>query len=333
MKTLARIALAFILTVAGAPAGALEPLTDLPPVLRNQVVVTGDVVHLSDIFDGIAEADDPVVAYAPAPGRRAVFDANWLARAAARNNLTWRPTSRLDRIVVERDTVTLGQLEIADILRQTPEVQALGDDVELVLSNRNARIHLAAENPGDVAVDTVTVDPDNGRLSATLLVPGGTNRTGHRLNVAGRVYPVMQVPVPAATLRPGQPIRAKDLTWARVRTAKIRGNFATGFDELVGMAPRRPLTPDVPVRLSDLRSEDTIGRGASVTIVFQTPVMLLTASGRALDAGTRGEVIRVQNLHSGKTIDAKVVAPDRVSVLAPNQLALGQPAALNGEAQ
>ena len=326
MKTLARIAFAIVFA-AGSPAAALEDLTDLPPVLRNNVVITGDLVRLSDIFDGAGAVDDPVIAYAPAPGRRAVFDANWLARAAARNGLAWRPNSRLDRVVVERDTITLGQLEIADLLRQTPEVEALGDDIELVLSNRSARIHLAAEAPGEVAVDAVMVDPDSGRLSATLIVPGAGNRSPHRLSVAGRVHPMMQVPVPAATLRPGQKIRAEDLTWTRVRTAKIRGNFATGFDELVGMAPRRPLTPDAPVRLSDLRSENTVPRGAAVTIVFETPLMRLTAGGRALDAGTRGQVIRVQNLHSGKTIDAKVIAPDRVAVLAPNQLAA------SGEAQ
>ena len=322
MKILARIAIPLILLTG--PATAAEPLIDVPPVLRNQVVITGDVVRLSDIFDGTDVAQDPVIAYAPAPGRRAVFDANWLARAAARNGLDWRPTSRLDRVVVERDTITLGQLEIADLLRATPEVEALGDEVELALSNRSARIYLAAEDPGQVTVGTITVDPDSGRLSATLIVPGGTNRGDHRLNVAGRVYPVMQVPVPAATLRPGQVIRATDLTWTRVRTAKVRGNFATGFDELVGMAPRRPLTPDVPIRLTDLRSEDTVTRGAGVTIVFQTPVMLLTASGRALDAGSRGEIVRVQNLQSGKTVDAKVIAPDRVAVLAPNQLATSQ---------
>ena len=67
--------------------------------------------------------------------------------------------------------------------------------------------------------------------------------------------------------------------------------------------------------------QDAVNRGTGVTIIFESPTMLLTVSGRALDSGARGEVIRVKNLQSGRTVDATVISPNEVAVFSPNQTA------------
>ncbi len=326
--TLASAAFALTLVFGGAPAigESLDQTLDLPPVLRDQVTVNDDVIRLSDIFDGVDVTADPIVAYAPAPGRRAVFDANWLARLATRNDLSWRPTSRLDRVVVERATITLGADELTEIILAEPAIQDLGDQVEVVLSNRSARIYLAADNPGDVRIDNLSVDSENGRFRATLLMPSDSAGRAGRVDLSGRIHPIIRVPVPSATLRPGDVIAADDITWTTVRTASVRDNIVTGLDQLVGRTPRRPLNPDMPVRLTDLIIQDAVNRGTAVTIVFETPAMLLTVSGRALDSGARGDVIRVQNLQSGRTIDAKVISPDQVAVFSQTTRQLAQTA-------
>lgn len=312
--------LALNLLFAAAPAGAQDPL-ELPPVLREQVTVNAGVIRLSDIFEGTTVAGDPIIAYAPAPGRRAVFDANWLARVAARNEVPWRPTSRLDRIVVERAAITLGPDELVEIIRAEPAIRRLGDDVEITLSNRGARVFLAADTPGEVFVDTLTVDAKSGRFRATLVLPEDAARRTKRIDLAGRVHRVMRVPVPRATLRPGELIGAQDMTWTTVRTASVRDNVVTGLDQLIGRTPRRPLSPEMPIRLTDLMVQDAVNRGTGVTIVFESATMFLTVSGRALDSGALGEVIRVKNLQSGRTIDAKVISADQVAVFTANQTA------------
>jgi flagellar basal body P-ring formation protein FlgA len=42
--------------------------------------------------------------------------------------------------------------------------------------------------------------------------------------------------------------------------------------------------------------------------------MLITARGRAIDDGAKGEVVRVQNTRSRKTIEATVAGPSRVTI-------------------
>ena len=103
------------LALVAAPAAAIGDTAGAPTAqpggahavaLRHQAVVDDNVVRLDDIFDaefaGLGLDPATTIAYAPLPGRRAVFDAGWLARVAYRHRLPWRPTTRLDRIIVER---------------------------------------------------------------------------------------------------------------------------------------------------------------------------------------------------------------------------------------
>jgi flagella basal body P-ring formation protein FlgA len=58
-------------------------------------------------------------------------------------------------------------------------------------------------------------------------------------------------------------------------------------------------------------------------MIYRTPAMLLTATGRSSEAGSTGDIIRVTNSQTRTTIDARILGPDRVEVVAGEQVALG----------
>ena len=60
-------------------------------VLRESVSVKSKLVRLNDLFSGTGEKADIAVAYAPVPGKRAIFDSRWLYRVARAYGLSWRP--------------------------------------------------------------------------------------------------------------------------------------------------------------------------------------------------------------------------------------------------
>ena len=104
---------------ANARDSIVHPRAELS--LRRQIVIDQDTIRLGDLFDGQISAvagvtADTVVAYAPEPGRRAIFDAEWLSRLAQRLRLNWRPATRLDRRFRHR---TL-KPQSADPYRQPP---------------------------------------------------------------------------------------------------------------------------------------------------------------------------------------------------------------------
>jgi flagellar basal body P-ring formation protein FlgA len=59
-----------------------------------------------------------------------------------------------------------------------------------------------------------------------------------------------------------------------------------------------------------------------VTIILQTPHMVLTVQGRASEDGAKGDTIRLLNLQSKKAIEGVVVGPDLVRVDTAPRLAL-----------
>jgi len=75
------------------------------------------------------------------------------------------------------------------------------------------------------------------------------------------------------------------------------------------------------VHRSDLQAPVTVSKGMLVTMIFRSASMVLTASGRALEAGSTGDFITVRNTQTNATIDAKILGPNRVGVDALRQLA------------
>ena len=299
--------------------------------LRRQIVVDQDTIRLGDIFDGRINAAagvtaDTVVAYSPQPGRRAIFDAEWLSRLAYRLRLNWRPSTRLDRVVAERTSTLINGDAVRDTIAREIAERGFGEEFDIELSNQNLLIHIDSRLPGTIGIASLSVDPSTERFNAIITVPAGDPRA-RRITVAGRMFALLDVPVPVATLRPGETIRADDIVWKPVRARLVRDNTVTDAKDLIDMEPRRALRQDTPVRRADLRRPQTVSKGNIVTMLYETNALSLSATGVAESSGTDGDIIRVRNRQTKLVIDARITGPDRVEVLILPQLAANQSAA------
>ncbi|MCB9948863.1 MAG: flagellar basal body P-ring formation protein FlgA [Rhodospirillaceae bacterium] len=132
---------------------------------------------------------------------------------------------------------------------------------------------------------------------------------------------MVDVAVPGRRLRSGEVIGADDIAWISVPAGEIQDGMAIDADELIGMSPRRVIAADQPVRRSDLRAPLVVHRGDSVAMVLQAPGLQITARGRSLVDGAVGDVVRVVNIDSNRTIDAVVTGPGTVAVVSAATLA------------
>jgi flagella basal body P-ring formation protein FlgA len=71
------------------------------------------------------------------------------------------------------------------------------------------------------------------------------------------------------------------------------------------------------IRQADVAKPELVGRGETVTIVFQVPGITVSIVGKAVEPGALGDIISVTNVQSKHTIQATVIGPGRVSVNAP----------------
>jgi flagella basal body P-ring formation protein FlgA len=161
-----------------------------------------------------------------------------------------------------------------------------------------------------IAVDEIDFDPRSRRFTA--MVESGLER----MQVAGRFVATLHVPVPRQRLAAGRAIEPADIQLVEMEASRLAGDIVDVAEDVVGMAAKRDLAPGQPIRARDLTRPILVAKGAMVTMVLQSPLMTLTAAGRAVEGGGRGDVITVLNLQSKKSVFATITGPN-MAVVAP----------------
>ena len=283
------------------------------PALRPSAVVAGTVIRLGDLFADAGAAASDVVAPAPPPGSRTMFNANWLAATAREHHLAWEPASRFDQAVVERATRSIGADVVIARLREEIAQRRPGEDLELQLDDRALRLLVPAEASGEIAIDDLSIEARSGRFSAMVTAPAGGAEAAPR-RISGRLIRMVTLPVLQHAMMPGDTIAARDLGTARLADERVTADALANARELLGKTPRRPLRAQEPLRLGDVQVPLVLRKGDLVTIVLETATMRLTTEGRALEDGAMGAAIHVANTRSGRVIDTRVAGANTVTV-------------------
>ncbi len=282
--------------------------------LRSHTIVHGDMVRLGDLFDDAGAKSEALVLRAPAPGRKMTVEGRWLRSLARAYRLNWQPAPGIDQTIVERSSNPVEHTQILAAVRHALEHRAgQTGPFDVTLETPSLTIHLPIDTPASVSVRQLRLDKRSLRFTATLLAPA--DQPGARtVPIAGRVHPLVSVPVLARRLRSGDIIRKDDIKQQMMRRSRIGNTTVLDPEKIVGMGARRTLRIDMPVRRGDIREPVLVARHSLVIMKYQTANMVITAQGKARENGTRGETIRIQNTGSGKTIEGVVIGPGMVAV-------------------
>ena len=289
--------------------------------LRESAKIDGKVIYLGDLFSNTGDKANIALAYAPKPGKRAVFDARWLSRVAKAYQLDWRPMGQRDRIVVQRVSSVITQDEIAEQLRDVLADQGADPDMEINFSNRQLRLHTAGTGNGEIGFEDIAYDPRTNRFAVVIFAPAG-DPSAPRIRVTGRMYPTTEIPVAARRLLKGDLITKSDIRWTRVRSGRLQNDAVSSLEDLIGKSPRRGIREGQTFRSSAIQDPILVEKGSLVTIILQARQMYLTAQGKAMQSGSDGDVIRISNTQSNKTIEAEIIGAGRVAVRQSTLLAL-----------
>jgi flagella basal body P-ring formation protein FlgA len=317
MNKLALIALSAALSIAAtASCNTAEAAT-----LRTDTTISGDTIRLGDLFDDVMGKEDQPVGRAPAPGRRATYDATYLLRIASYHQVSWRPGSQFDRAVVTRTSSVVNAAMVRGAVEAELAARADADRLDIDLDNKLLEVHLPADQPATMKLESITFDQVQGRFSAVLVAPAEGNEQT-RTAITGRAAALVEVPVLTRRVKPGEVIAASDIGYMEVRLNRMSAELLRDTADLIGQTPRRLITANTPVRTRDLQQPQVVTKGSLVTMVLQHRSMTLTAQGKALEAGSDGQVIRVVNTMSNRTVEAVVTGPNQVSVGKPVATAL-----------
>lgn len=255
---------------------------------------------------------------APSPGHKAVLTGEMLGTRLAATGLdlggvTWQvPPS----VVVTTAAQNVGgdrlQAAALEAVRRQLGVAEGDDEVTISPLGMTAdcaaplgRLELKAEVPGGVRYNAPTT------AVVTVAVDG---RAFTNISVRFNVKAYQQVVVAARNIAAREEITFDALRSERREVGRISG-YITDAAKVVGLTARRPIMAGAPLTEAAVDKPLVMKRGTAVAIVVKMGDMAVTAGGVAMQDGREGEVIRVQNVSSQRTVTARVVDANTVQVI------------------
>lgn len=322
VPVIAMIAVGIQPAMAGS-AGTEPPVSEIASlgteatVLNDHIVVDARVVRLGDLFTNAGEKAEVSIAYAPAPGERAVLDARWLYRVARAYKLDWRPLSAMTQAVVERASITIPRDEVKSRILFELADHGVTENMDVEFASRFGEIYLPASAEPTVSIENMVFQERTGRFSAVIVAGSGTDMT--RVRTTGRAYRTVDVPVLKTRVLRGDLITENDLEWIKMKAERVQPNVLVDMSELIGKTPRRGIRAGFPIRDNDVSRPVLVEKNSLVTIIHQVPNMILTAQGKAMQDGADGDIVQIKNGRSNQIVEAEVIAPGRVAVKSLSQ--------------
>jgi flagella basal body P-ring formation protein FlgA len=281
--------------------------------LKEQSIVTGDMITLGDLFSGLDYNTERVLGAAPRPGTEMVLNAQTLMRVAIAMDLDWRPGSASDYITIKRAATLVPQETIETSLRTALEDKGLTGSYNLEFTSGKMEIILPPDMPAQAEIANVSYNADNSWFEADVMAPSAAN-VHQQIRVSGKIERLVDVPVLLDTLSVGSVIRERDIQIVAVPAHSINHDVILSAQDLVGQTPRRMVIAGKPIKVRDVESPRIVNRGDQVTMIYKSGGMQLTARGKAMDFGSKGDNVRVVNEQSNRSIDAIVSGEQEVTV-------------------
>jgi flagella basal body P-ring formation protein FlgA len=115
------------------------------------------------------------------------------------------------------------------------------------------------------------------------------------------------LPVPRATIYPGQILSADDMSSRQFRvTSQSVLGIATEAGDIIGKQARRRLLAGKPVPMSALEDPILIKRGSQAIAIYEDSGLSISIQVQALEDGSENDMILVRVSDTGKVLHARV---------------------------
>lgn len=298
----------FVFLVAGARMA-------LAAELRSTSVVTDSVLRVGDIFSGLDTTKaNSVLGPAPQPGKEMVLNAATLMRLAKALELDWRPATTADQIVIRRSATVIGKDIIEKLVNEKLFEEGLTGDYRMSMANTVTDIVLPQEMPAQAEISQFRFDPQKDVFEATVSAPSASQPV-LEMAISGTVERLVNVPVLKESLKNGDIIGHADIDFIKLPQKDVQRDFILKGETLNGMTPRRMVMAGKPIRDLELENPQIVTRGAGVTLVYKEGPMILSARGKSMQNGARGDLVRVINLNSNRSLEGIVTAENEITIV------------------
>ncbi len=280
-----------------------------------EVTVTGEVIRLGQLVEGLDQGGDIALFKAPAPGTRGTIRIARILAAAREYGITDFAAGGIQVVHISRPARTIKRADMAQAVNQALQQRGITSNLDIVLDEHVAPrlVDVARREP--LRVMKVTRDPAAGRFEAHLAL--ADDQASETWSVTGAVLETREVVTLVNDVGRGETIKEKDLTIQRRPAAQVDKDALSAASDLLGMVPRRNLRAGESIRSADVARPILVEKNQLVSVTYASRGLTLSMRGRAQSNGALGENIRVQNPQSKRFAEGVVSGPGQVTISAP----------------
>ncbi len=171
-------------------------------------------------------------------------------------------------------------------------------------------------NVGKAHVRSEELEVNNISYDGKMFQADCLSSKGKQFIIGGKFDEAIEVPALKSDSKLGYIITEDDLVNIKVSKSKNLKHVITNSEEVIGKELKRNVAANKVISKNDMRLKTLLAKGDEVKIVYQKNRLQIEARGQALESGGQDELIRVKNLDSNKTLQARIV--DSQTVLLGN---------------
>lgn len=209
--------------------------------------------------------------------------------------------------------VSLDRAALVGLLTEALHDKVDGASWTVLPGQSTISLKLPADGHGMARVADITYEKSRNFFTASLTAGEDV------VTVTGRVNTQISLPVPVRRIELGEVVRAVDLEDQLWPADRVSGDAIQDAGSLIGKEARRALLVGQPLRRADVQAERLVLRGKPVTVEVRSPILHMSMQGRAQQDGAKGEVVRILNTQSNRTIEAVVIGSGLVEVNLPQE--------------
>ncbi len=190
-----------------------------------------------------------------------------------------------------------------------------GQTIAAVINGKKNMPLYSSNKPVNVEIRGLRADDKNNSWSANMVITG-EDKVISALPLAGRYMVMSEVPVLKRQIRNGELISESDIELKSFPVGRNYSDTVNDISSLIGRTPVRGVSPNRPIRSSEISAPALIKKNALVQMRYKTESMEITTAGQALADGAKGDVIEIRNVTSKKVARAVVSESNIVDVMA-----------------
>ena len=291
--------------------------------LKPQALVMRDTFKISDVayISGGGEESDRVsdieLGRAPILGSKRSVGKNDLYRAldSAGVDIAMIKFSGSEKSEVVRKTRRVSGAELIEAATDFALQNMPWDESEVIIEpGRTPSAITVPYGAVDIEIEEANMGDWAGYviLRAKVLVDG-RERERVRLRLKIRVF--KEIYVSSKRLLKNHIITDADVELKRIElTNKKVGKFVTDRSEIIGRRVLRMVSSNKFILGSNLGQPLMVKRDDVVTVIARRGNIYIEVTGRALQDGSKGDIIKVRNIDSKRLLTAEVISDDKVAI-------------------